>query len=39
MTQYFLHDGNQEQGPFDFEQLKLQNVKKETKIWHGGLEH
>lgn len=39
MTKYYLHDGNQEQGPFDFEQLKLQNVKKETKIWHEGLEN
>jgi hypothetical protein len=39
MTQYFLHDGNQEQGPFNMEQLKSQNLKGETKIWREGLEH
>lgn len=38
MIQYFLHDGNQERGPFDMEQLKTQNLKKDTKIWHEGLE-
>jgi hypothetical protein len=39
MTNYYLHDGNQEQGPFDIEQLKSHGLKKETKIWHEGLEH
>lgn len=39
MTQYFLHDGNQELGPFGIEQLKSQNLKEETPIWHEGLEH
>jgi hypothetical protein len=38
MTKYFLHDGNQEQGPFDIEQLKSKNLRNDTKIWHDGLD-
>ena len=39
MRQYFLHNGNQEQGPFDLESLKLQELKKDTPIWYDGLEN
>jgi hypothetical protein len=39
MTKYFLHDGNQEQGPFDIEELKLKNLTKDTSVWHEGLEN
>lgn len=39
MRKYFLHDGNQELGPFDFEQIKSKNIKKDTQIWYDGLEN
>lgn len=38
MTQYYFHDGLQEQGPYDIEQLKSQTLKKDTPIWYEGLE-
>ena len=38
MTQYYFHDGQQEQGPFNIEQLKSQTLKKDTPIWYEGLE-
>ena len=38
MTQYFIHDGQNEKGPFDLEQLKEQSLTKDTPIWHEGLE-
>jgi hypothetical protein len=38
MTQYYFHDGQQEQGPFDIEQLKSHTLKKDTPIWYEGLE-
>jgi hypothetical protein len=38
MRQYFIHNGQNEEGPFDLEQLKLQTLKKDTPIWHEGLE-
>jgi hypothetical protein len=39
MVKYYLHDGIQEQGPFDFEELKSKNVTKDTKVWHEGLDN
>lgn len=39
MTQYYFHDGQQEQGPFDIEQLKSHTLKKDTPIWYEGLEN
>jgi hypothetical protein len=39
MIKYYLHDGIQEQGPFDFEELKSKNVTKDTKVWHEGLDN
>ena len=38
MRKYFIHNGENELGPFDQEQLKLQGLKKETPIWYEGLE-
>jgi cell division protein FtsL len=38
MIQYYFHDGQKEQGPFDIEQLKSQTLKKDTPIWYEGLE-
>ena len=39
MRQYFIHNGQNEEGPFDIEQLKLQPLKKDTPIWYEGLEN
>jgi GYF domain 2 len=38
MRKYFIHNGQNEEGPFDIEELKLQPLKKETPIWYEGLE-
>ena len=37
MTQYYLHDGNQELGPLSLEQLKGHRLNSYSKIWHEGL--
>ena len=39
MRQYFIHNGQTEQGPLDIEQLKLQPLKLDTPIWYEGLKH
>jgi hypothetical protein len=39
LRQYYIHDGQMEKGPFDFEQLKSQSLKKETPVWYDGLEN
>ena len=38
MRQYFIHDGLKEEGPFNLEEIKQKNLKKETQIWYEGLE-
>lgn len=38
MKKYFLHDGKEQQGPFDIEDLKTKNITKETPIWYEGIE-
>lgn len=37
MRKYFIHNGQSEVGPFDFEQLKTMQLKNETPIWYEGL--
>ena len=37
MTRFFIHDGQNEQGPLDIDQLKLMPLKKDTPIWYEGL--
>ena len=37
MKKYYLHNGTDQQGPFDIEDLKAKNITKETSIWHEGL--
>jgi len=37
MTQYFIHDGTAQQGPFDIKQLKELSINKSTPVWHEGL--
>lgn len=39
MTQYFIHDGQNEKGPLNIEQLRLESLKKETPVWFEGLEN
>jgi hypothetical protein len=37
VKKYYLHDGKEQQGPFDVEELKTKNITKDTSIWHEGL--
>lgn len=39
MKKYFIHNGQNEIGPFDFEQLKIMQIKNETPIWFEGLQN
>ncbi len=38
MRQYFIHNGQNQEGPFDLEHLKKRTLKKETPIWYEGIE-
>lgn len=37
MTEYFIHDGTKEVGPFTLIELGSQKISAETPIWHKGL--
>jgi hypothetical protein len=37
MKKYYLHNGTEQQGPFDIEDLKARNITKDTPIWFEGL--
>lgn len=37
MKKFFLHNGTEQQGPFDIEDLKTKNISRETPIWYEGL--
>lgn len=37
MKKYFYSNDNQKNGPYTFEELKNENIKKETLIWYEGL--
>lgn len=37
MKKYFYIDGTIRRGPFTLEELKKQNIKKDTKVWFHGL--
>lgn len=39
MRKYFIHNGQSEIGPFDFEQLKTMQLKNETPVWFEGLQN
>lgn len=39
MKKYFIHNGQSEIGPFDFEQLKTMQLKNETPVWFEGLQN
>lgn len=38
MKKYFYSDGKEKFGPFSFEELKTENITKDTLIWFEGLE-
>lgn len=37
MKKYFLHNGTEQQGPFDLDDLKAKQIRKDTPIWYAGL--
>ena len=37
MNGYFFHDGNEQQGPFSVEELKLKSIRRETPVWKKDL--
>ena len=37
MKKYFLHNGTEQQGPFDLDDLKAKLINKDTPIWYDGL--
>ncbi len=38
MNYFYVHNGHEQQGPFDIEELKSQSLKRDTPIWYEGLE-
>lgn len=39
MKKYFLHNGTEQQGPFDAADLKAKNINKSTPVWYEGLDN
>jgi hypothetical protein len=39
MRKYFIHNGQNEIGPFDFDQLRTLQLVNETPIWYEGLQN
>ncbi len=37
MKRYYLHNGKEQQGPYDAEDLRHKNLQKQTPIWYEGL--
>jgi len=37
MKKYYIHEGNNQQGPFDYEDLRAKGVTAKTKIWYEGI--
>ena len=37
MREYFLHNGNEQEGPFTIDELKNKNITKQTSIWYDGI--
>lgn len=38
MKQYYIHDGQNQQGPFDLEQLKNAKISKDYMVWCEGMD-
>jgi len=39
MQKFYIHLNNEQQGPFDLEELKSKNITPETLIWHEGMDN
>lgn len=39
MKKYFLHDGTEHSGPFDFEELKAKKITKKSPVWFEGMDN
>lgn len=39
MKKYFLHDGTEPSGPFDFEELKAKKITKKSPVWFEGMDN
>ena len=37
MDGYFIHDGNQQEGPFTVDELKEKSIRRDTPVWKKGL--
>ena len=37
MDGYFIHDGNERQGPFTVDELKQKSIRRDTPVWKKGL--
>jgi hypothetical protein len=38
MKTYYTHNGNENEGPFDFEELKSKKINKATPVWCAGMD-
>ncbi|WP_395048461.1 DUF4339 domain-containing protein [Flavobacterium sp.] len=39
MKKYFLHNGTENSGPFDLDELKANGINKTTPVWYEGMEN
>lgn len=39
MKNYYIHNGTEQQGPFNIDELKSKNITPETMVWYEGLEN
>ena len=39
MKKYFLHNGTENSGPFDLDELKTMSITKTTPVWYEGMEN
>jgi len=39
MKKYFLHNGTESSGPFNFEELIAKKITKKTPVWFEGMEN
>lgn len=39
MKKFYIMNGQNQEGPFDIEQLKLLNIKKDTPVWYEGIQN
>lgn len=37
MKKYFLHNGKDQEGPFDINDLKVKNINADTPVWFEGI--